>query len=111
LQTKAEKPEVEAKVEECGAESKPMKSRAFGAKALSALMVILLLAEVALSILASVPLPAQAQAQQQQLPRVALVKLWSVSHAAYMAKFVGEDYVVVFDSHGDVSLDGRFISA
>jgi hypothetical protein len=111
LQTKAEKfkAEVEAEVEEGGAKYKRSRS---GAKALSALMVVLLLAEVALSALASVPLPeVQAQQAQQQLPRVALVKLWSVSHAAYMAKFVGEDYVVVFDSHGDVSLDGRFISA
>ena len=48
---------------------------------------------------------------QPQLPSVALVKLWSITHSAYMAKFVGEKYVVVFDSHGDVSLDGRFISA
>jgi len=47
----------------------------------------------------------------QQLPRVALVKLWEVSHVAYMAKFIGEDYVAVFEGHGDVSLDGKYIGA
>ncbi|RLG76178.1 MAG: hypothetical protein DRO14_03915, partial [Thermoprotei archaeon] len=47
----------------------------------------------------------------QQLPRVALVKLWEISHQAYMAKFIGEDYIVVFETHGDVSLDGRYISS
>ncbi|RLE62400.1 MAG: hypothetical protein DRJ38_09680, partial [Thermoprotei archaeon] len=46
---------------------------------------------------------------QQQLPRVALVKLWGITHQAYMAKFIGEDYVIVFQSHGDASLDGRFV--
>ena len=48
---------------------------------------------------------------ETQLPRVALVKLWSITHTAYMAKFVGEKYVVVFEVHGDVSLDGRYISS
>ena len=41
-------------------------------------------------------------------PRVALVKLWEVDHAAYMAKFPDESTVVVFESHGDVR--GGYIS-
>jgi hypothetical protein len=50
-------------------------------------------------------------AQGTQLPRVSLIKLWSITHEAYMAKFYGEDYVVVCTFHCDVSLDGRFISS
>jgi len=52
---------------------------------------------------------AGASATTQQLPRVALVKLWSITHTAYMAKFIGEDYVAVFEGHGDASLDGKYI--
>jgi len=48
-------------------------------------------------------------AATQQLPRVTLVKLWEISHQAYMAKFIGEDYVAVFKGHGDVSLDGKYV--
>ena len=47
-------------------------------------------------------------AQTQEMPRVALVKLWGISHTAYMAKFIGEDYIAVFESHGDASLDGKY---
>ena len=49
--------------------------------------------------------------QTTQLPPVSLIKLWSITHASYMAKFVGEDYVVVCTLHCDVSLDWRFISS
>jgi len=48
--------------------------------------------------------------QGTQLPGVSIIKLWSVTHASYMAKFYGENYVVVCDSHCDVSLNGGFIS-
>jgi len=51
------------------------------------------------------------KAQTTSIPKVTLVKLWEVSHKAYMAKFVGEKYVVVFTGHGDVSLDGKYISS
>jgi hypothetical protein len=50
-------------------------------------------------------------AQGTQLPRVSIIKLWGITHTSYMAKFYGEDYVVVCTSHCDVSLDGRFISS
>ena len=59
----------------------------------------------------TMPLASLASTSTQQLPKVALVKLWEISHTAYMAKFVDEKYIVVFGSHGDVSLDGRFISS
>jgi len=54
---------------------------------------------------------AQTTTTDQGLPSVALVKLWEVSHDTYMAKFVGEKYIVIFTAHGDVSLDGKYISA
>jgi len=73
--------------------------------------IILLLVTLTSMITIPVPLSSGEQSNTQSLPRVALAKLWSVSHAAYMAKFVGEDYVVVFTSHGDVSLDGKYISS
>jgi len=44
------------------------------------------------------------------LPGVALIKLWEIGHEAYMAKFVGEKYVVIFSYHGDISLDGKYVS-
>ena len=83
------------------------------------LCTIALLIVIALSIVSAVPLnsllsisPQQPQLTQQtasELPRITLIKLWSVSHQAYMAKFVGEDYVVVFEGHGDASLDGKYV--
>ena len=48
--------------------------------------------------------------QTPELPRVSIVKLWSITHTAYMAKFIGEEYIVICTSHCDVSLDSRFIS-
>jgi len=79
---------------------------------LSKIAVSMLIALVLIPTLALfTTLPTAYTQQQEQLPRVALAKLWSVSHDAYMAKFYGEDYVVVCTSHCDVSLDGRFISS
>ncbi|RLB81445.1 MAG: hypothetical protein DRH17_09105 [Deltaproteobacteria bacterium] len=79
------------------------------------LIGILLLALIIAPILPATTLTTTAQAQttttDQGLPSVALVKLWEVSHDTYMAKFVGEDYIVIFDRHGDVSLNGRYIAA
>jgi hypothetical protein len=48
--------------------------------------------------------------QGTQLPGISVIKLWNVTHSSYMAKFNGENYVVVCSYHCDVSLDGRFIS-
>jgi len=70
--------------------------------------LILIIALVA-NIIPLTPLNASASTIQQ-LSRVALVKLWEVSHETYMAKFIGEKYIVITTEHGDASLDGRLIS-
>ena len=87
------------------------------------LYTVALLVTVILSVISAVPLnsllttaPTQEphlmqQISNNELPRVTLIKLWSVTHGAYMAKFVGEKYIVVFDTHGDVSLDNKYISS
>jgi hypothetical protein len=46
---------------------------------------------------------------QPSMPR--LIELWRVDHKAYMARFYGEDYVVVCTDLCDVSLNGVFISS
>jgi len=80
-------------------------------KTVAAILIILvLLPSPALFITAPPAVHAQQQSQEQ-LPNIATVKLWSVNHDVYMAKFVGEDYVVLCTSHCDVSLDYRFLSS
>ena len=73
------------------------------------LLAILLVNLVPVSALAVTSLP-ETSGNNNTLPSVVLIKLWEISHQAYMAKFVGEDYVVVFQGHGDVSLDGKYVS-
>ncbi|RLE37090.1 hypothetical protein DRJ17_07290, partial [Candidatus Woesearchaeota archaeon] len=72
-------------------------------KVISLILVVALLTSI---IPTTIP---HVSATTQQLPRVTLVKLWEISHQAYMAKFIGEDYVAVFKGHGDVSLDGKYV--
>ncbi|MGC9086771.1 MAG: hypothetical protein ACP5IT_11315, partial [Thermoproteota archaeon] len=45
---------------------------------------------------------------QPTLPTIPIL-LWKASQGFYMSKIVG-DYVIGFTSHGDVSLDGKYIS-
>ncbi|RLB79670.1 MAG: hypothetical protein DRH17_13445, partial [Deltaproteobacteria bacterium] len=71
----------------------------------------ILLVMLALSMIVPFALHVATTSPPITMPRATLIKLWSVTHQAYMAKFVGEDYVVVFESHGDVSLDGKYISS
>ncbi|RLE42045.1 hypothetical protein DRJ19_04825, partial [Candidatus Woesearchaeota archaeon] len=69
----------------------------------SALLVLALLVSLTFTNIATL-----VEASSNQ-PKVALVKLWEISHTTYMAKFIGEDYVAVFEGHGDVSLDWKYI--
>jgi len=74
--------------------------------------IVLLL--ITLMSMITVPMTSSADTQSnssgQNLPRVALASLWNVPFKPYMAKFVGDDYIVIFTNHGDVSLNGRYIS-
>jgi len=47
-------------------------------------------------------------AENLNLPRVSVIKLWGITHKAYMAKFPNEDTVAVFGGHGDIR--GNYIS-
>ena len=71
-------------------------------------MLALLLSLIVVLPLSSNFVPTAAASPANSTPP-SIVKLWEVDHRAYMAKFVGEEYVVVFESHGDVSLDGKYI--
>ncbi|MHA1742329.1 MAG: hypothetical protein ACTSVD_09605, partial [Candidatus Thorarchaeota archaeon] len=73
-------------------------------------LALVILITIAAALIPPSPIQwALAQEQAYSGTRLRLVKLWSVAHDAYMAKFIGEDYVVVFTGHGDVSLDGKYI--
>ena len=80
-------------------------------KVCSLILVGLLVLSIASLGLSPMVLASANNASTTELPRATLVKLWSITHQVYMAKFVGEKYIIVFESHGDVSLDGRFISS
>ena len=77
-------------------------------KLLAVILMLIVLISTAFPVL---PTLVSASPEEATLPRVALIKMWSVNHTCYMAKFYGEKYLVVFSVHGDVSLDGRYISA
>jgi len=56
------------------------------------------------------------EVNNDNITNATVIKLWTVTHSpvsgtlTYMAKFIGDEYVVVFTGHGDVSLDGSYVS-
>lgn len=76
-----------------------------------ATVVLIIVSVIPSSALSLIGTHARPSMTTVQYPRIALIKLWEVTdHRVYMAKFVGEKYVVLFGLHGDVSLDGKYIS-
>ena len=81
----------------------------FARKITSLILIIALIAPI----MPLNTLPVNASSTTQQMPRVALVKLWTVTHVTYSAKFISDDYVLIGaakDVHIDVSLDGKYVA-
>ena len=64
-----------------------------------------------LSMLSVVSMPTAVRSEVAGATPITIVQLWNVTHRCYMAKFLGDQYVVVFTVHGDISLDGKYISS